>query len=181
MKKHFTPLKQVDNQPGKIFFSILFFTGLASTIFEIHIYQKTFIPIYIPVSIYIISGVLSTPFFLNTLRQTLDGSGLLWQYVFNTISWGGVVAALFMAVNFNWGKGDISSVTLPILHSEHSYSNRNGCYSLNIKVEYEEVQKYLVFPCDTLNLKNLDVVILTLDKGLLGYDVIKSQKLLKKN
>jgi hypothetical protein len=181
VKKHIAPLKQVDNQHSKIFFTILFFIGLASTIFEIHVYQKTFIPIYIPVSLYIISGVLSTPFFLNTLRQTLDGSGLLWQYVFNTISWGDVVAALFMAVNFYWGKGDIYSVTLPILHSEHSYSNRNGCYILNIKVEYEEVQRDLVFSCDTSNLKNLDIVILTLDKGLLGYDVIKNQKFLKKN
>src|SRR6185312_10830442 len=41
----------------------LFLTGLILTIWEIYIYEVTFISVYIPLSIWITTGLIMTPFF----------------------------------------------------------------------------------------------------------------------
>jgi hypothetical protein len=177
VKKHIIPFKQVNNLSGKIFFTILFFAGLTSAIFEIDIYRKTFIPIAIPIAIYLLTGLLSTPFFLKTLPPVLEKTGLFYQFIFNTLSWGGVATCLFMATNFYFSKNDRSAIELTILGSGNLAKGRSGCATPYAEVNYQGIDKELMFPCETI-VSKYNTIILTLDKGLLGYDVVKSQKLL---
>ena len=80
----------------------LFLVGLILIIWEISIFRMTFISIYVPLSMWIVSGIMIKPFFKKTLNSHVfnpssPGYVPAWlQYIYNFISFGGIIVFLFI-------------------------------------------------------------------------------------
>ncbi|SDF32829.1 hypothetical protein SAMN05216464_11614 [Mucilaginibacter pineti] len=171
-------LQSLNITPKNTLFTLLFFTGLYLSVLEIELYRKTFIPLSIPLLIWILTGLFITPFFLKTLPDYLKTEIFIYQIAFNTITWGGIVTYLFMALNCYGARADNTSATLIATGSGYLAKGRYGCGEPYKEVYYSGLNKVLIFPCGT-TIEETNTVTITLNKGLFNYDVIVDQKLSK--
>ena len=160
-------------------FSILFLAGLILTVCEINIYRSTFINVALPVSLWLMPGIVATPFIANTLAKHYNTHSIFLQLVYNICTWGGIVVYVFIASNFYFARGDISSVEVPIQQTGHLAKGRYGCGEPYAEVVYQDIDKQLIFSCD-VSVERYNTVELKIQKGLWGFDVINSQRLLRK-
>lgn len=170
--------RSLDITPKNTFFTLLFFTGLYLSVLEINIYRKTFIPFSIPLFIWILTGLFITPFLLKMLPGYLKSDRIIYQIAFNIFTYGGIVAYLFMALNFYGAKTYHISATLMVTGTGHLAKSRNSCGEPYAEVRYQELDKQLFFPCGTV-IEDANTVTVILNKGFFGYDVIDDQKLSK--
>ena len=155
--------------------SLLFFSGLILTIFEINIFHKTIIDWKIPTSIWVFTGLLFAPFMSKHLVNYYNTTGLFLQLVFNICSFGGILVYIFMATNYYFGKDNkLETFQTEILKTGHLAKGRNGCGSPYADVFVKKSDKQLIFPCD-FEIEQYKYVDLTLQKGLLGFDIIIAQ------
>jgi hypothetical protein len=98
----------------------LFLTGLGLTIWEISIYGATFVPIYIPLSIWVLTGLLMAPIFKKTFNiycfnpYTPEKTPMFFHYFYNIVSSGGILVFLFMWTNQFFCDKTKSVRTVPI-------------------------------------------------------------------
>ena len=82
-----------------------FFLGLILIIWEIQIYEMTFIPLVVPLSIWMGTGLIITPFFKKTFNiycfnPNSPGKTPIALHLFsNIVSFGGILVFLFMWSN----------------------------------------------------------------------------------
>jgi len=160
----------------------LFFVGSALTIWEIYIYEVTFISVYIPLNIWLLTGVIITPLFKKTFNiycfnpYTPGNTHLLFHYFFNIVSFGGIVVFLFMLTNQAFRGQSESQLYVPIISYGQLATSSNSCGNPYVHIIYKEEEKELIFPCGTPVEKSRRVRI-NVSKGLWGFDVIKDQTL----
>ncbi|WP_114939151.1 hypothetical protein [Mucilaginibacter endophyticus] len=171
-------LKVLDITTENTFFTIAFFTGITLTYLEICIYRLTFISFAIPFLLWMFSGVIITPLFFKRLPRYLKSNLLVFQFLFNIFTWGGIVIYLFMAPNFYWGTPNRTSISLKITDKGTLAKGSSGCGEPYVTVKYEKFDKQIIFPCGT-STDGFNTVDLTLRRGLFGFETIESKTLSK--
>ncbi len=82
---------------------------------------------------------------------------------------------VFMATNYYFGKNNkIETLQTEILKTGHLAKGKGGCGLPYADVIIKKSDKQLIFPCD-FEIEQYKYVDLTLQEGLLGFDVIIAQ------
>jgi len=166
-------------------YAVYFLVGIWLTIKEMNIYAKTLIPLYIPLSIWILTGLLVTLLsfkFINEKVFTDPHSTFVLvfvQTIANICGAGGLIIYLFMLINFTFCKPETVTKTCTInsfYHTRYGYSsiNHSGYAGLVI----DGMDKQILFSSD-VQIKDYKAVQLTMSKGFFGFDVIKNKEWLK--
>ena len=162
----------------------LFFGGLVLTILEIYIYRVTFIFLYIPLSIWVLTGLLMTPIFKNIFNiycfnpYSPERTPMFFHYLYNIVSFGGILVFLFMWTNQTFNDKSKTVITLPIISYGHFAKSRRSCGEPYVHVVYKYKEKELVFPCDT-EIEKYNSVYIEITKGLFGFDIINDKTLIE--
>ncbi len=160
----------------------LFLVGLFFTVWEINIYRETFISVYIPLSIWILTGLIISPFFKRTFNifcfnpYTPGETAIFWHIFFNIISFGGMLVFLFMWTNQTYCDKSKTIETVRINSIGHLAKGRNGCGNPYAKITYQGNEKELVFSCGT-EIEKFSQVYIEVQKGFWGYKVITKKTL----
>lgn len=177
MQEQYPNFKIINNVLG-----IFFVVSIFLTIAEIFIYDNTIINFYIPFSIWLITGLVVTPFFKKTLDiyffNPYDPGHLplVWQIFYNIVSWGGLAVFLFMSANYFFSIGDQYSTNAKILSYEYVADKRNDCNKAYVEIRFRDEQKELVFPCG-IAVEKYTTVHLLMAKGFFGFDIIIDKSL----
>ncbi|MDB5276465.1 MAG: hypothetical protein JWR61_1420 [Ferruginibacter sp.] len=162
----------------------LFLTGALLTVWEIYIYRVTFISVYIPLSIWVLTGLLVTPIFKKVFNiycfnpYTPERNPMFFHYFFNIVSFGGVFVFLFMWSNQIFNDNSKIVITLPIVSYGHLAKSSRSCGEPYVHIMYKDKEKELIFPCGTAIEKYRSVDI-EIAKGLYGFDIIISKTIVE--
>lgn len=150
----------------------LFLGSLLLTIWEINVYQKTFIPFKVPFLIWILTGLAFTPFLKRTLTVYFTTPFLFLQIVYNVVTWGGLFVSAFILTNYYGAEKATTVVNEKILLTGHLAKGLKGhCEQPFIIINHNGAEKQLVYYCDT-PVENYKSVDLTIAKGFWGYDIV---------
>ena len=157
--------------------SILTFISILLIIWEMALFRKTFIPVFIPIVLFFTSG----PILFWLLRKKINyyqetAHGIVAQLLHGTIFFGGPSIFIFMALNFYFPNENPQIFNLKVVEIG-SLTNRRGCDPPYATVDYYGFQKQLIFPCNT-NLSHTSRIEVKLQKGLLGFMILKDWKLI---
>jgi hypothetical protein len=162
----------------------LFLLGVILTIWEIYIYRVTFISVYIPIAIWILSGILMTPLLKRTFNiycfnpYRPGQTPMFFHYLYNIVSFGGILIFLFMWINQTFNDKTKTVVTVPIVSYGHFAKSRRSCGEPYVHVIYKEIEKELVFPCG-IEIEKYSSVYIEITKGLFGFEIIMNKNLIK--
>lgn len=155
--------------------SILFFSGLILTIFEINIFQKTIIDWKIPTGIWFFTGFIFLPFTAKYLVNYYETTGFFLQSVFNICSFGGILVFIFMATNYYFHfDSQTETYKTKIIRTGHLAKGRSSCAPPYAEVVIKHLDKQLIFPCD-FEIERYKYINLTVQKGIWGFDIILNQ------
>lgn len=169
-------LKALNITPYSVMFNALFFAGMLLTIWEIDIYQHTFIDYRVPTLLWIGPGLCLTPALRKILAVYINTSSLFLQLIYNIVTWGGIVVFSVMALNFYFAEQNTTLYTLRIKDVKEIPGGRNHCMEPNAVVEWMGREKDIAFPCGT-SIEPADSVKLNLKEGFLGYTVMVNKEL----
>lgn len=162
----------------------LFFSGAILIIWEINIYRETFIPVYIPLSIWLLTGILITPFFKKTFniycfnQYTPGKTSMFFHYMSNVVSFGGILVFFFMWINRACNDNEKNVVVLPVVSNGHLSRSKGSCGLPYVHVIYQDMEKELIFSCGT-EVENFDKVYVETVGGFFGFDVITRKTLVE--
>ena len=162
----------------------LFFGGLVLSIWEVTIFRETFIPLYIPLSIWVSIGLVITPFFKRIFNiycfnpYTPERTPIVFHCLYNIVSFGSIVVFLFMWTNQTFVDKSKTNFKLPIISYGHFAITRHSHGEPWVHVVYKNSEKELVFPIGTKVEKFKSVNIET-QKGLFGFNIITDQNLME--
>ena len=152
----------------------LFIGSLLLTMWEIDIYEKTFIPFKFPFLIWVLTGLAFTPFFKRILTIYFTTPFLFLQIVYNIVTWGGLFVSAFMFANYYLADKTTIVINEKIISTGHlARGSRGTCEKPFIIINYNGQEKQLVFYCDT-QVELYKSVDLTIANGFLGYDIVKN-------
>jgi hypothetical protein len=138
-------------------FTVLFLVGLILTVMEIELYRDTFITPAIPTLIWLFPGLVAMPLLPQILERCINTSSTLLQAIYNFGTWGGFIAYAFMALNYYFTNGNVSTEKLVIQSTSYLAKGTHGCGNQVVTIRYEGVEKDLIFPCDVPIEKYKDV------------------------
>lgn len=152
---------------------IILFTTL-----EVELYRNTVIDWVIPTSIYIVGGLVFSPMTSKLVGGYSTLSDYFWFSVGNILVFGGIVAYIFMALNFYFPSGEPTFLKVQIIKRGYLSSGKSryrGEPYADVKIYGAD--KELIFPRD-IEIKNFKYVGVSIKKGLWGFDIIESKTLL---
>jgi hypothetical protein len=159
------------------FYFISFITGLVLMIFEINLFRRTIIHLWIPVAIILTVGIISFLFNRTHFNLTTHSNGWFFPLLQNIASWGFISCYFFMAMNYYFAKVEQHKATFEIKSKSSmpgSRGHRNKRKPL-VTIDYFGFEKELVFTYkDTEKVANATMVMLISRKGLLGFDILES-------
>jgi len=162
----------------------LFLAGLFLTIWEIYIYRVTFISLYVPLSIWVLTGLIITPIFKRTFNiycfnpYTPGQTPMFFHYFYNIVSFGGLSVFLFMWTNQTFADQSKKIIITNINSYGHLPKSRRSCGEPYVTINYKNSVKELIFPCGTQVDRYSDVYI-EVEKGLFGFDIITNKTLIE--
>ncbi len=162
----------------------LFLVGIALTVWEINIYRETFISVYIPLSIWVLTGLIITPFFKKTFNiycfnpYTPGQTSIFWHLVFNIVSFGGMCMFLFMWTNQSFCDQTKKIDTLQFSSTGHLAKSRRSCGNPYAYITYQGVEKQLVFDCG-VEIEKFNQVYIEVQNGFWGYKFISNKTLIE--
>jgi hypothetical protein len=171
-----------NNTLGLIIF-ILFWVGVALGVMIIFLFKSIALPFSWALIIWIAPGVILTPFLYNAVpSQKLKGFSKAFVLLFaNIVAFGGILLYAVLAIDFygakgnNMAKGDYKVVETGIAKYKNGGEQRPVA-----AIIYNGQEKWFPFSdnltSDTLIYRRVQ---LETTPGLLGFDVIKSWKLIK--
>jgi hypothetical protein len=165
-------------------FASLFLVGGLAIIWEIDIFRKSIINPIVPFLLAIFTGVALTPLLRKTVNiylynpYNIGKVPLPFHLVFNTVSFGGMLALLFMWTNLHFADKEKQILTLSIQSRGRLDRSKNGCAQPYAVIQYKNAEKELIFPCET-PIEKYDRVYVEIQRGLFGYDVIARQTLVQ--
>ena len=155
----------------------LLIISLLLTFWEINIYQKTFIPFKIPFLIWVLTGLILTPFMTRILTIYFTTPFLPLQIVYNIVTWGGLTVTIFMLANYYFAEKTTVVITEKIISTGHLARGLRGhCEKPFIIINYDGQEKQLIYYCDT-QVEKYSSVVLTIASGFCGYDIITNSDL----
>lgn len=151
--------------------------GIGLLMFEIYLYRRTLIPFSVPLTVTLVFTAITFFIIKADYKRTYDNSALFYSLVQSLISFGFIGCFCFMALNYYLAENDFETVSFPI-KSKHTIGTKNPQPA--IEIDYNGISKQFVFYTGQQQEMNAsDSVVLTVQKGLLGYDVFKNIKLTK--
>jgi hypothetical protein len=165
--------KKIDK--WKVFYALVFVTGLILMVLGIRIYRVTVISNLIPISIILSVGTVTYMAGKKHYHKHNKGYGIFFGLLQNTCSWGFISCYLFMASNYYLADNEDRNLKFEI-KSKSSMSGskrrRNERKPL-VTIDYFGFEKELVFRyTDTKKVENADEVSVSVDKGFFGFDVL---------
>ncbi len=160
----------------------LFLIGIILTVWEIYIYRVTFISVYIPLSIWVLTGLIMTPIFKTTFNiycfnpYTPGQTSMFFHYLYNIVSFGGIVVFLFIWTNQTFNDKTKTVLTLPIISYGHLAKSRRGCGQPYAHIVYKNKEKELIFPCET-EIEKFSSVYIEVSRGLFDFEIITNKTL----
>ena len=168
------PVSPQKRKLGKRIISVICVAGCVLTYLEFGFYRSTFIPTWIPLLIWVLPGLLLTPFTKNLYATYFNLIVLFAQAISNMICVGGILVWGFMASNYYGASSNPVVQTLPIKdRGEVGSGTRREPYTT---VFYDGMDKMLYFGSGN-DLSKYKTTKLTIAKGLWGFDVVKSKSL----
>lgn len=156
-------------------FTVLSIPYLLLMLWEVDIFRQTFISFLIPLSIFIIGGLLL--FFLLRKKITYykkrqETFGTFWLALHGTVVFGGITMFLFMALNFYVPSPDNKTETLNLKVIKSGRFGGKGTKNPYLIVDYHGFEKQLIFPYNT-NTENNGFLQVSLTKGLFGFSIVR--------
>ncbi len=102
-----------------------------------------------------------------------------FHFLFNIVSFGGILVFLFMWLNQNFNDNYKRGVNVPILSYGHLAKSRRSCGNPYVHIVYQGKEKELIFPCG-IEIEKYSIVHLETVNGFFGFDVITSKTLSEK-
>jgi hypothetical protein len=155
--------------------TVLFFSGLVLTYFEILIFRKTVIDWKIPTGIWFFVGLAMTFVTTELLDKYYKTTDFFLRLVFNINAFGGLTVYIFMSLNYYFQPSDESKkMKVSIIKTGHLAKGRSGCGEPYAHINIQGEEKELIFRCD-IEIENYKFVDLTVKKGLWGFDIITTK------
>lgn len=165
--------KKIDK--WKVFYALIFITGLILMVFEVKLYRVTVISKLVPISIILSIGTVTYIASKKHYHKHNKGYGILFGLLQNTCSWGFISCYLFMATNYYLADNEQRNLKFKIKSKGSmtgSKISRNKWKPL-VEIDYFGFDKELVFRhTDTKKVENADEVIVVVEKGFFGFDVL---------
>lgn len=169
--------KKKPNQKSDRLMSIMTFVSIGAIIWEISLFRKTFINVSIPLTLLIGGGFILFLLFRNKIRYYVENAyGFFLQAFHGIILFGGLLMFFFMALNFYIPTGKIELVDLKIIKTGTLSKGRHGGGNPYAVVDYHGFEKQLIFSSSS-NLDNAERIKVHLQKGVLGFLIVKDKKL----
>lgn len=151
--------------------------GIGLLLFEIYLYRRTFIPFSVPLTITLVFTIVTFLIIKTDYKRVYKNSALFYSFVQSLISFGFIGCFGFMALNYYLEKSDFEIISFPIV-SKHTLGTKNPQPA--IEINYNGVSKQFVFyTTQRKDVNASDSVLLTVQKGLFGYDIFKTIELTK--
>ena len=161
---------------------VILFTGFILTYFAIHLFGLTFIPLSTSLSIYFFGGIVGFLLFRKKFSGIYKSKTL--NFVTSIIclvgSCGGIVNFIFLALNFYLAdKEPVKENFIIIKPGSLPKGGKGHCNQPYIIIERSGLEKQLIFKCNLSNkISSIKSVDLTLNKGKLGYYIIRDTPLM---
>ncbi|MFN5416854.1 MAG: hypothetical protein ACK5B9_07340 [Flavobacteriia bacterium] len=156
--------------------SILTFGAFILIIWEISIFRKTFISLFIPLTFFLIGGLILFFSLRKKIKYYIETDyGILLQAFHGTILFGSTFMFIFMSLNFYFPTDNIEQFDLRVIKTGN-LASRRGCDNPFTVVDYQGFEKQLVFPCNT-DLHNAQRIKVKLQAGLFGFKIVNDAKL----
>jgi hypothetical protein len=157
----------------KLFNTLLFLLfpfGIGLAVWEIDIYRNTFIPFAIPLLIWFLTGIVVTPR-LRKFMDTYFGESVLFQALYNIVSFGSIVVWLFMWLNYHFTVGETTMVNEKIISTGTLAKGEFGsCEQPYAIINYKGNTKQIIFYCGQ-QVELYKSVQMIIRRGLFGFDV----------
>lgn len=161
----------------EVFYFVVLIIGLILGFFEIIIFRKTLINVYIPISIVVVTGFIGFYFSREHLKKVYSTSGNFILLVQNFGSWGFISCYLFMAANYYFANPVVKNYEAKIIEKS-SMPGPKGSRSERqplVRFKYFDFEKELVFKFkDREKVSSADSVKINIKKGALGFEVLES-------
>jgi len=167
---------------NKLFYKIIFFTGLVAMIWEIHIYRQTIIDLRILLEIVLLVGFLTMFFSLNDFQKLFKysrkSSLYFWTFFQSTVSWGFLTCSVFMFTNYYMASKESNKQMFDIVErssmSGRKYHREERKPTFSIM--YNGKLKKLVFDHKFYEkINTYQSIELEIRKGYFGFDVLKNK------
>jgi hypothetical protein len=173
--KHMDPKKK----KSQLMMGLITFLSLILIIWEMSLFRKTFISVYIPFLLFIVGGLVCFFFVRKKMDlYTQSQSNIFKQALHGMVLFGGPLMFLFMGINYYIPNSKSSSIQLKVLETGNLARGRRGCGNPYVVVMYKGFEKQLIFPCNT-QMTNNDSISVSLRKGAFGFLVIDKMKLIQ--
>lgn len=149
----------------------LFMGSIALIAWEADIYDKTFIPLKIPLTIWFFSGFVFTLILKRTLAIYIMATSLFLQIFYNLVTWGGLITSAFILTNYYFASKAEAVINENIISTGH-LNSRSGHGRPFIIINHNEQEKELVYNWK-IQVELYKTVDLTISHGLFGFDIIR--------
>ena len=164
-------LKKIDNR--MTIFTIL---AIVLLIWQMVIYRKTFIDIFIPLSVFVLAGLTLFFFLRNRIAFYKNFRfGILLQSLHGMLLFGSFAVFLFMALNFYFPSKSEQNSQLKIIEADRFGGRRGRSGNPYAIVNFKGLRKQLVFNKTYVLVKG-DFINLRIKKGLFGFYVIEKME-----
>lgn len=155
------------------------FAGLILSVCTINIYRLTLIDPNIPRLIALMSMIIFWPINIWVFKNYVpEVKHFLLRLFYQLITFGSFSSFTFLAANYYIAKGDMFEVSVPILETGYFAKGRSNITSPYAMVNLEGKSKQLAFGAND-ELKDYNFILLKMQKGLLGFDIIVAKTLIK--
>ncbi|WP_035647155.1 hypothetical protein [Flavobacterium sp. ASV13] len=166
-----------EKKKWKIFYYFIFILGITLLFFEILIFRKTLVSVYVPIFIILIVGFLAFYLSKKHLKEIYPISSNFILIVQNLGSWGFISCYLFMAANY-YLSDTITKEFKTVIKEKSSMPGPKGSRDKRdplVRFNYFGSEKELVFKFkETEKVNSADSVKVIIKKGGVGFDVLES-------
>mgnify|MGYP000336076546 CR=1 FL=1 len=176
---------QIHNKKRNTYYSVAIPIGIFLIVWEIMLYRKTFIDLYILFSIIFGVGLLATFLDLKNYQKTYSYRGyksFLFALGTNLCIWGFTACTVFMATNYYLGDSQTNLTTYQIVdrYSMTGSKNNRSKRTPAFKIKYDGKLKDIHFGHDYYeNMNSFKYVELETRQGLWNFDILINKKLKK--
>jgi tetratricopeptide (TPR) repeat protein len=170
------PLKKIKAGKSNGMYALTM-TSFLLIIWEMFIYRKTFISVFIPITVWGLGGFLFF-LFLNTRLKYYKNAGTpFWARAFHgTFTFGAMLMFCFMALNYYMPISEAKERNLKVIKTNRFGARRGRTGDPYVIALHDGVRKQLVFPNDA-DVHNCISVNVKMATGLFGFETVLSAEL----
>lgn len=172
---------KITQKKRKIFYTVIFFTGITLIVWQIFIFPKTIIDLEILIGIIALTGFTASLIDFKNYKKTYNSTGksvnfnAFMHYFFGC---GFIAASLFMLTNYYLADNKTVRKSFNIVErtsipgGKNNRSKRQPVFSINYNGKIKELVFFNEFYNDMEAYTKVELVI---KKGYFGYDIIENK------